>query len=353
VKEFCAVGFWFAERVQQDLKVPIGLIWASHGSSSAETWIPREALMGDPDFSEMFEREKAANYPVLMAEYTVALSNWQVKADAARQLNQPPPAKPTSVKEKYAYIIRHAPGNTFNGGISPLIPFGLRGVLWYQGEHNAPRGYQYRKVLPILIHQWRTLWGQGDFPFLIVQLPGYGSNPAEPRDSEWAELREAQAMTARTVTNCGYAVTIDIGESRNIHPINKWDVGKRLALLALGTVYGRDLPYSGPVFDKMTAEGDVLRLQFQHTAGGLVAGTNGVAQPLRGFAVAGADRHYVWANARIDGDSVIVTATNVAAPVAVRYAWANSPVCNLYNRAGLPAAPFRTDDWPGCTVTNR
>jgi sialate O-acetylesterase len=352
-KEFCAVGFWFAEKVQKELNIPVGLIWTAYGSSSLETWTPREALVGDPDFAEMFARAKRADYPLLLAEYNAAMTNWEARAAEARAKHQPEPGKPSDAKEMYAYILRHAPGNCFDGGIMPVIPFGMRGVLWYQGEHNAPRGYQYRKLLPIFIREWRRLWGEPDLQFLIVQLPNYGHVHTEYRDSEWAELREAQWMTAQSVKNCGIAVTIDIGDAENIHPPNKWDVGKRLALVALASVYGKNVESSGPVLDSATFKGNDVLVRFKHAAGGLVTGTNGVAEAVRGFFVAGDDRKFLSAEARIQNDAVIVSNTNAIKPVAVRYAWADNPGCNLYNKAGLPAAPFRTDDWPGCTVTNK
>jgi len=352
VGEFCAVGFWFAEKVQQELNVPIGLIWTAYGSSSGETWTPREALLGDPDFAPMFEREKGADMPRLQAEYDAAMAAWNVKADEARKKGQPEPGKPQDPKEMYAYLIRHAPGNCFNAGISPVIPFGLKGVLWYQGEHNAARAYQYRKVLPILIQQWRKLWNQGDFAFLIVQLPNYMSVHDEPDNSEWAELREAQALTAKNVPNCGYAVTIDIGDAKNIHPPNKPEAGRRMALLALGTVYGKDIEFCGPVFNSVEFKGAKAVVKFDH-AEGMMAGKDGANEPLRGFALAGEDRKFFWADAKIDGQTVTLSSKYVAKPVAVRYAWANNPRCNLYNKAGLPAAPFRTDDWPGMTINEK
>jgi sialate O-acetylesterase len=351
--EFCAVGFWFAERLQRDVNVPVGLIWTAYGSSSIETWIPREALKGDPDFAEMFERAKKADYPRLLAEYNAAMTNWEARAAEARQQNKPQPAKPGDPKEMYAYIMRHAPGNCFDGGIAPVIPFAARGVLWYQGEHNAPRGYQYRKLLPILIREWRRQWENPDMVFLVVQLPNYGGTGAEPRDSEWAELREAQWLAVQDTRNCGIAVTIDIGDTVNIHPPNKWDVGRRLALVALHNVYGQAIEYSGPTLSSAAFKGNEAVLSFSHADGGLVTGTNGLAEPVRGFAVAGKDRTFKWADARIKDQTVILSNTNGITPVAVRYAWDNTPNANLYNKAGLPAAPFRTDDWPGITVTNR
>jgi len=352
VGEFCAVGFWFAEKLQQELNVPIGLIQTSHGSSSGETWIPRETLLGDPDFAPMFERDKAADMPRLQAEYDAAMVKWKASAEEARAKGQSKPAKPWEPKEKYAYILRHSPGYCFNGGISPVIPFGLKGVLWYQGESNSGRAYQYRKVLPLLISQWRKLWNQGDFPFLIVQISSYLAIQDEPGDSDWAELREAQVLTAKNVPNCGYGVSLDVGDAKDPHPRNKWDVGKRMALVALATVHGKDIEYSGPVFNSVEFKDGKAILKFDH-ADGMRAGREGSNEPLRGFSVAGEDRKFHWADAEIVGQTVVLACKDVPKPVAVRYAWASNPVCNLYNKAGLPAGTFRTDEWPGITLNEK
>lgn len=237
----------------------------------------------------------------------------------------------------------------YNGMIRPLQPYTIKGVIWYQGEANAPAAYQYRKLLPAMIADWRATWGQGDFPFYIVQLANWQAVKPEPGDDDWAELREAQSMTAATVRNCGIAVTIDIGEANDIHPKNKQDVGGRLALVALHDAYGKPVAYSGPVYKAMKVDGGRIVLTFSHTDAGLVA----KGGPLKGFAIAGADRKFVWADAVIEGDKVVVSSPKVPNPVAVRYAWAINPECNLYNGAGLPASPFRTDDWPGITGGTR
>lgn len=240
------------------------------------------------------------------------------------------------------------PSGLFNGMITPLENYRVRGAMWYQGESNTWRAYQYRTLLPDLIQGWRKIWNEGDFPFLIVQLPNQGASP-ELGDSIWAELREAQLMTLKRVPNTGLAVTIDVGEEKNLHPPNKAPVGERLALWALGTTYGKPIVYSGPIYKSMDVEGNRIRIHFTHIGSGLEAkgGT------LKGFATAGADRKFHWAEAEISGDTVIVSSADVPNPVAVRYAWANSPECNLYNEEGLPASPFRTDDWPGASYNNR
>jgi sialate O-acetylesterase len=233
--------------------------------------------------------------------------------------------------------------------IAPLIPYGIGGAIWYQGESNASRAYQYRKLFGRMIQNWRKDWGQGKFPFLFVQLANFRAVNPQPSESDWAELREAQLMTL-ALPNSGMAVIIDIGDANDIHPKNKQDVGKRLALWALAKSYGKELVYSGPIYKSMKIEGEKIILRFDHVGGGLVAGPD---EPLKGFAIAGADRKFVWAEAKIDGDSVVVSSDEVSTPVAVRYAWADNPVCNLYNEEGLPASPFRTDDWPGITVDNK
>jgi len=235
----------------------------------------------------------------------------------------------------------------YNGQIAPLLPLSLSGVIWYQGENNAyTRSYQYRSLLPALIGDWRTHFGQGDVPFLIVSLANYMERLEKPGESAWAELREAQALTAKTLPACGLTIAIDVGDAKDIHPKDKQAVGRRLALAAEAIAYGQAVEWSGPWYKTMAVEGANIRLAFEHLGGGLVA-SDGAA--LTGFAIAGEDRAFVWAEARIEGDAVVVSSRRVAKPVAVRYAWANNPACNLANKAGLPAVPFRTDDWPGVT----
>ena len=241
------------------------------------------------------------------------------------------------------------PSGLYNGMLHPLIPYAIRGAIWYQGESNAGRAYQYRELFSAMITDWRKNWGQGDLPFLFVQLANFLPAPAEPADSAWAELREAQLM-ALSLPKTGMAVIIDIGEANDIHPKNKQDVGKRLALAARAVAYGQKIVYSGPIYKSMAVEGSKIRLRFDHVGGGLVA--RGGA--LKRFAIAGSDRKFVWAEARIDGETVVVYSDKVAKPVAVRYAWADNPEgCNLYNKAGLPASPFRTDTWPGVTADKK
>jgi sialate O-acetylesterase len=244
--------------------------------------------------------------------------------------------------------VERPPSGLYQGMIAPLIPYAIRGAVWYQGEGNAERAYQYRKLLPALIKGWRAAWGEGDFPFLIVQLPNFGEKEAHPGDSEWAELREAQFMALRQ-PNTGLAVTIDLGEAGNVHPHKKAEVGRRLALWALGTTYAQPIVYSGPLYDAMQIAGSQARIHFKNIGSGLEAH----GSELQGFALAGADKIFHWANARIDGNTVVVSSSLIASPVAVRYAWAGNPDGNLYNQEGLPASPFRSDDWPGITVDKK
>lgn len=234
----------------------------------------------------------------------------------------------------------------YNAMINPLVGFPIRGAIWYQGCNNEHKGYQYRELLPLLIRDWRSQWGY-DFPFYIVQLANHRQRQTVPGDNEWAEIREAQAMAAQHVENSGLACTIDIGEADDIHPRNKQEVGRRLALVARAKTYGENqLEYSGPVMKDYQIEGQQIRIRFDHAKGLQTTG----GQPLEGFAIAGSDHQWHWADARIDGETVVVTSKEVTNPVAVRYAWHINPLGNLCNADKLPAVPFRTDDWPGISI---
>lgn len=239
------------------------------------------------------------------------------------------------------------PSVLYNAMIAPLVPFAIRGVIWYQGESNAGRAYQYRTLFPVMIRNWRSAWGR-EFPFYFVQLANWRARRSQPDESDWAELREAQAMTLRE-PQTGMAVTIDIGDEQELHPRNKLDVGRRLAAWALAGTYGQKIIPSGPLFDRFTIEGDKVRIHFKYNAG-LKTSDGG---PVKDFAIAGEDRRFVWADARIDGDTLIVSSSTIPKPVAVRYGWADNPTVNLYNAAGFPASPFRTDAWPGITAPRR
>jgi sialate O-acetylesterase len=250
----------------------------------------------------------------------------------------------------YTRFMNNVATSIYNGMIAPLIPFGLRGALWYQGESNAGRAYQYRQSFPLMITDWRGRWGQ-DFPFYFVQLSSFGSDQSSNQGSNWAELREAQTMTLR-LPKTGMAVTTDIGNPRDIHPTNKQDVGHRLALNALHFDYGQTLNYSSPMYDSLIINGPTAVVTFKHIASGLMARDK--YGYLRGFEIAGADHVFYFARADISGNRVTVSHPSVPNPVAVRYAWTDAPEeANLVNSDGLPASPFRTDDWPGITRRNK
>jgi sialate O-acetylesterase len=268
---------------------------------------------------------------------------WRYKKGYDLKSIPPQPRPPLPVNNQ------NAPTALYNGMLAPLIPYSIQGAIWYQGESNAGQAYQYRRLFPAMIQNWRNDWNEGDFPFLFVQLANFMAAKPDPSDSAWAELREAQTMTL-ALPNTGMAVIIDIGDANDIHPKNKQDVGKRLALWALAKTYGKKLVYSGPIYKSMRIEGHNIILRFDHVGGGLVAMGG---EPLKGFAITGADRKFVWADARIDGQTVVASSDKVPEPVAVRYGWADNPVCNLYDKEGLPATPFRTDDWPGVTANKK
>jgi sialate O-acetylesterase len=232
--------------------------------------------------------------------------------------------------------------------IAPLVPYAIKGAIWYQGESNAGRAYQYRTLFPAMIKDWRTQWKQ-DFPFLFVQLANFMKTTEQPAESDWAELREAQSMSL-SLPKTGMAVIIDVGDANDIHPRNKQDVGKRLALAAQKVAYNENTVYSGPTYKSMKKEGSKIIVTFDNVGGGLLA----KGGELKEFAIAGPDKKFVWANARIEGNTVVVSSEGLQNPVAVRYAWANNPdKANLYNKEGLPASPFRTDDWPGLTISRK
>ncbi|MHC4087760.1 MAG: sialate O-acetylesterase [Planctomycetota bacterium] len=348
VPGFSAVGYFFGRELHKELNVPIGLIHTSWGGTPAESWTRRGALESVPDCTPILERfDKAmAKYPQAKKKYDESMIAWKENVKKAKAEGKKPPRRPGA---PFGPGNPHSPAGLYNAMIAPLIPYSIGGAIWYQGESNAGRAYQYRKLFPAMITNWRKDWGQGDFPFLFVQLANFMAVDPEPVDSAWAELREAQLMTL-ALPNAGMAVIIDIGEARDIHPKNKQDVGKRLALWALGKTYGKKLTYSGPIYKSKRTEGNKITLEFEHVGGGLTAGEG---EPLKGFAVAGADHKFVWADAKIEGDTVVISSDKVSEPAAVRYGWANNPVCNLYNKEGLPASPFRTDDWPGVTVDKK
>ncbi len=347
VGNFTAVGYFFGRELTKQLNVPIGLIHTSWGGTPVESWMSREYLEKDPNFQPILKRfeETSANITELRAKYREEMQKYDAIVPKLKAEGKPLPPRPEEpIGPGHAY----SPTGLYNGMIVPIIPYGIRGAIWYQGESNAWRAYQYRTLFPAMIKNWRDAWGQGNFPFLFVQLANYMEPESQPVESDWAELREAQAL-ALLVPNTGMAVTIDIGEP-DIHPKNKQDVGKRLALWALAKTYGKKIVCSGPIYAFMVIKGDNKAiLNFHYVDGGLVA----KGGSLKGFAIAGEDRKFVWADANIEGNTVVVSSDKVSVPVAVRYAWAKNPVCNLYNKEGLPATPFRTDTWPGVSDGRR
>lgn len=348
IPDFSAVAYYFGRELHKELNVPVGLIQTSWGGTPAEAWTRWQILETEPDFAPILQRyaDAVTKYPEAKNEYELKVIEWKEASAKAQAEGKKPPQRP---REPFGPGHHHSPAGLYNAMIAPLMPYGIRGAIWYQGESNVGRAYQYRKLFGAMIKNWRDDWGQGDFPFLFVQMANFKAVNPEPSESALAELREAQLMTL-SLPNTGMAVIIDIGDADDIHPKNKQDVGKRLALWAEASTYGKKLEYCGPLYKSMEVEGNKVILHFDHFGGGLVAGGDG---PLKGFAIAGADHKFVWADAKIDGDTVIVSSDKIAKPVAVRYAWADNPVCNLFNKVGLPASPFRTDDWPGTTVNER
>jgi sialate O-acetylesterase len=294
VVDFSAVAYHFGVALHKKLDVPIGLISTNFGGTAAQRWTPKEVLQSTPEL------------------------------------------------EKYA-AQRNA-SDLYNAMIHPLLKFSIRGAIWYQGESNAGEGYRYRVLFPAMIKSWRDRWGQGEFPFLFVQLAPWVP-PNEKTNQTWAELREAQLMTLSKSPNTAMAVITDVGDKSDIHPKPKQPVGERLALAARALAYGEKIEYSGPIFESLITSGERAILRFKHTGQGL--GARG--EKLTGFTIAGEDKKFHDAQATIEGDTVIVSSPEVTAPVAVRFGWANYPVVNLWNKDGLPASPFRTDSWPGVT----
>ncbi len=348
---FPAVAYFFGRKIHEDLGTPVGLVNDCWSGSLCEAWISRATLDGLPGLKPLLDawqvavtkrtdKEKAA-YDELQSE----LAAWREAWPKAARGHKPP--CPDADRQPFDPLSNfQQPSGLYGGMIAPVIPYRLRGVIWYQGEGNSERAYQYRTIFPALIRDWRKNWGQGDFPFLFVQISSYREAPEMPRPSEWGELREAQLMTL-AVPNTAMAVSLDVGDAQNAHYKNKQAVGARLALAAEGTVYGKAVVYAGPVYDAMKVEGGKVRLSFRDIDGGLVAKGS---DDLKTFQIAGADREWRWADARIDGDGVVVSTSEVPAPAAVRYGWMdNALAANLYNKAGLPASSFRTDDWPEST----
>jgi sialate O-acetylesterase len=379
---FSAVGYFFGQELRHSLNKPIGLIGTYWGGQPAQAFTSLSGLQKDPPFSNYVTAynnlatgypKAKADYPANLAAYQAklkvwndtvgvgydaTLKQWQDAVDKAKTAGQPLPPKPapSTPAPQAPPPPEGGPSNPtvlYNGMIAPLIPYAIKGAIWYQGESNAGNAGEYKTLFPRMITDWREKWGQGDFPFLFVQLANYMTPQKNPSEGGWANLRESQ-LTTLSLPNTGMAVTIDIGDGADIHPKDKLDVGLRLAAAAKHVAYGQDLVYSGPIYDSIKVEGATIRLSFKNSGSGLQMSAppwtpNGVAPPapteLTGFAIAGADQNWVWAKATIDGNTIVVSSDQVPAPVAVRYGWANNPACNLYNKEGFPASPFRTDEW--------
>ena len=343
---FTAVGYFFARDLWQKLGVPVGLVNSSWGGTPVESWMSPVTLERHPPFKFVNERweKNLSDYAQKKADYDgIALPEWQqaevtakaqgAAAHAAWLKAHPRPRAPRGRGDPWT------PGGLFNGMINPLIPYALRGALWYQGESNAEHANEYQRLFATMIRDWRKEFGQGDFPFFWVNLANYDV-PSDATHETYAFLREAQTLTL-DVPNTGQAVAIDIGDPNNIHPTNKQEVGRRLALLAKNRVYRIAVDDSGPTFANITRAGPLLVVTFGHAGGGLIAHD----KPLQSVEIAGADQVFHPALVQISRSALLVSSPNVKEPVAVRYAWKNAPEANLFNGAGLPAVPFRTDNW--------
>lgn len=340
VGNFSATLYFFGREIHQTLQTPVGLINASVGGTPIESWIASDAQEANAELKPFFEvlsNDKSLIVTeAALQNYQKELAQWKEdvkKARAQKEKIPRAPRNPAGAMERRGGI-----GGLFNGKIAPLIPFAIRGALWYQGEANSTpvKAPFYEAQLRLLINDWRGRWGK-EFPFAWAQLPNFGG-----AGRDWPAVREAMLNTL-ALPKTGMGINIDIGDLKNIHPQNKQEVGRRLSLWALGTVYNVPVPAtSGPLPIGHQIQGEEIVLKFSHTNGGLTA-KGGV---LRGFTIAGEDKQWRPANARIDGENVIISSPEVKEPAAARYAWANSPECTLYNAAGLPASPFRTDTWP-------
>jgi sialate O-acetylesterase len=345
VASFSATAYFFGRELHRELKLPVGLINSSWGGTPIQAWTSVKAHAAVPELQPMLpalEKAIAAYNPQQARErYEKLTAEWKERraraAAANEEFKQAAPRPPQDPRESPS-----SPGRLFNGMIAPLAPYAIRGAIWYQGEANAGGAPLYGLQMKTLIDEWRGLWGQGEFPFLFVQLPNFMAAQQQPSEmGGWPLIREQFLRTLAAVPNTGMAVTIDVGEADDIHPKNKQEVGRRLAQWVLAKTYGKDVAACGPLYKSMQKLGDQIALEFDY-ADGLAPRDGG---KLKGFAIAGDDRKWVWADAKVDGGRVVVSSAQIAAPAAVRYAWANNPDCNLMNGAGLPASPFRTDDW--------
>jgi sialate O-acetylesterase len=345
VKSFSAVAYYFGRDLQRARGVPVGLIHTSWGGSPAEVWMSKAVLDSNPRYrAEILDPNRSA-----LKRYEDEVAKWEKETEELKKEGKPAARGRPGVPWK--------PAELYNGMIAPVIPYAIKGAIWYQGESNAGRADQYRTLFVDMIRNWRRDWAQGDFAFLAVQLAPWDKSKkrsveeitATPGDSDWAELREAQLLATKALPKVGLAVITDAGDKDDIHPTKKEPVGARLALQARRIAYGEKIPASGPLYKGMKVKGAEAILSFDNADGGLEARGG----RLRGFAICGEDRKFVWANAEIDGNKVVVSGPLVASPVAVRYGWADYPVVNLFNKEGLPASPFRTDNFPMTTARKK
>ena len=328
VKSFSAVSFFFGRQLHRTLDVPVGLIASDWGGTPAEAWTSPEAMAATADLKPILDR------------WSAQVDNYTKNKDVVGKDGKKP-QDPTKSP--------HHPSGLYNAMIAPIAGYGIKGAIWYQGESNASRAYQYRLLMPTMIQSWRTAWKQGDFSFYQVQLANFLAPKDQPGESAWAELREAQMIATKAIPNVGAVCIIDIGAEKDIHPKDKQNVGKRLARLALHRDYERkDIVPQGPIFKSAEAQGDKIVVKFDTAGSNLISYYN---QPIRGIAVAGEDKVWKWGEAKITGpDTLEVTSKDVPAPVAVRYNWADNPNGTLYNSLYLPVYPFRSDDWKGVTA---
>ncbi|AQQ72551.1 hypothetical protein SMSP2_02941 [Limihaloglobus sulfuriphilus] len=338
---FSAVAYYFGRTLHNELDVPVGLINSSWGGTVAEAWTSRDAL-AEGGFESIFDRQREheENFEKTYEQYLKNLENWRAQAEKAKEEGKPEPPKPGEPKDFHA----NSPSALYNAMINPLVPFTFKGTIWYQGESNRTRAFEYKSLFPTLIQNWRNVFDYKKMPFYFVQLASYRYGSGD-QPLYLAELREAQLLTLKGVPNTGMAVTTDISDIKNIHPHQKEQVGKRLALWALAKDYGKRVQYSGPIYDEMEVENGRIRIHFRHTADGLAAKDG----PLEWFEIAGLDGEFVEANAVIDDDTVIVSSPDVPEPAHVRFGYHELAEPNLFNSAGLPASPFRTDSLPWLT----
>jgi sialate O-acetylesterase len=352
VPGFSAVAYHFGQSLQKSLKVPVGLIHTSWGGTPAEAWTSPEFLEKTPEVAHYFSTvnkqvaEWETNKETILKKFEETKKKYDENAAKLRSENKKVPAAPR--KPDHPNNNQNSPSRLYNAMIHPIVPFAIKGAIWYQGEANAGRAYEYRTLFPTMIQSWRAAWGY-DFPFLFVQLAPWKKISEEPKASDWAELREAQLLTSQKLANTAQVVITDTTDAKtdqaDIHPKNKQPVGERLALAARAKVYGEKVVSSGPIFDKVNFEGDKAILHFSSIGSGLEC----KGSELTGFTVAGEDKKFHNAQARIVGETVVITCDAVKEPKAVRFGWADYPVVNFFNKEGLPATPFRTDDWPGIT----